>query len=252
MDSEILDEELDAPEPVLYFYGKSKDDGKHIFSLNPEDIEQPLEISETEYRALQKESAGGKHLEWDENGFPVAVAYGAQTWYEPLEGGKVGAFAGYRFSETCIKATENIIRGYDGNYYLASRLPEKPLDLAKQEKRAEINAARDAAEQSGFEYMGKTFDSDPISCRRISCAAQAMAVMPAVIGDEQGEPTITWTCQDNTTIDLTAAELQGLVAALAQWSNSCHEKATVLKAQIENAQTAAEVEEISWSNEDEL
>lgn len=31
MDSEILDEEFDAPEPVLYFYGKSKDDGKHIF-----------------------------------------------------------------------------------------------------------------------------------------------------------------------------------------------------------------------------
>lgn len=131
-------------------------------------------------------------------------------------------------------------------------IPEATLEELKIAKRAEINAARDAAEQSGFEYMGKTFDSDPISCRRISCAAQAMAVMPAVIGDEQGEPTITWTCQDNTTIDLTAAELQGLVAALAQWSNSCHEKATVLKAQIENAQTAAEVEEISWSNEDEL
>ena len=131
-------------------------------------------------------------------------------------------------------------------------IPEATLEELKIAKRAKINAARDAAEQSGFEYMGKTFDSDPISCRRISCAAQAMAVMPAVIGDEQGEPTITWTCQDNTTIDLTAAELQGLVAALAQWSNSCHEKATVLKAQIENAQTAAEVEEISWSNEDEL
>ena len=131
-------------------------------------------------------------------------------------------------------------------------IPEATLEELKIAKRAEINAARDAAEQSGFEYMGKTFDSDPISCRRISCVAQAMAVMPAVIGDEQGEPTITWTCQDNTTIDLTAAELQGLVAALAQWSNSCHEKATVLKAQIENAQTAAEVEEISWSNEDEL
>nr|DAK74325.1 MAG TPA: protein of unknown function (DUF4376) [Caudoviricetes sp.] len=131
-------------------------------------------------------------------------------------------------------------------------IPEATLEELKIAKRAEINAARDAAEQSGFEYMGKTFDSDPISCRRISCAAQAMVVMPAVIGDEQGEPTITWTCQDNTTIDLTAAELQGLVAALAQWSNSCHEKATGLKAQIENAQTAAEVEEISWSNEDEL
>ena len=45
MDSEILDEEFDAPEPVLYFYGKSKDDGKHIFSLNPEDIEHLFEFA---------------------------------------------------------------------------------------------------------------------------------------------------------------------------------------------------------------
>lgn len=239
MDSEILDEDLNAPKPVLYFYGKSKDDGKHIFSLNPEDIEQPLEISETEYRTLQKESASGKHLEWDENGFPVAVAYGAQTWYEPLEGGKVGAFAGYRFSETCIKATENIIRGYDGNYYLASRLPEKPLDLAKQEKRAEINAARNAAEQGGFEYMGKTFDSDQIAAQRISMAAQAMALAP------EGT-TISWTCQDNSIIDLTAAELQGLVAALAQWSNSCHQKATALKKLIDSAETVEGIAAIVW------
>ena len=128
-------------------------------------------------------------------------------------------------------------------------IPEATLEELKIAKRAEINAARDAAEQSGFEYMGKTFDSDPISCRRISCAAQAMAVMPAVIGDEQGEPTITWTCQDNTTIDLTAAELQGLVAALAQWSNSCHQKATALKTALAAAKTAAEIAEISWNKE---
>ena len=130
---------------------------------------------------------------------------------------------------------------------MASRLPEKPLDLAKQEKRAEINAARDAAEHSGFEYMGKTFDSDQISCQRISCAAQAMQLIAVAEGEPK--PTITWTCQDNTTIDLTAAELQGLVAALAQWSNSCHQKATALKTALAAAKTAAEIAEISWNKE---
>ena len=41
----------------------------------------------------------------------------------------------------------------------------------------EINLARDNAEQGGFEYMGKVFDSDQVSCQRISCAAQALSIL---------------------------------------------------------------------------
>lgn len=118
---------------------------------------------------------------------------------------------------------------------------EPSLNELKEAKRAEINAARDQAEQGGFEYMGKVFDSDPISAQRISMAAQAMALAP------EGT-TITWTCQDNTTIDLTAQELVGLVVALAEWSNTCHQKATALKAQIDAAQTAEELELITWED----
>ena len=62
--------------------------------------------------------------------------------------------------------------------------------------------------------------------------------------------TITWTCQDNSTIDLTAQELVGLVVALAQHSNTCQEKATALKAQIHAAKTAEELEKITWSDKD--
>lgn len=121
-------------------------------------------------------------------------------------------------------------------------IPEPTLDELKLAKREEINRARDAAEQGGFEYMGKFFDSDQVSAQRISMAAQAMANAPA-------EATITWTCQDNTTVDLTAKDLVGLVVALATWSNTCHQRATALKAQVDTAQTAKEVEAITWSLE---
>lgn len=120
---------------------------------------------------------------------------------------------------------------------------EPSLNELKEAKRAEINAARDQAEQGGFEYMGKVFDSDPISCQRISMAAQAMALAP------EGT-TITWTTQDNSTIDLTAQELVGLVVALAEWSNTCHQKATALKAQIDAAKTAEELDKITWEEVD--
>lgn len=133
---------------------------------------------------------------------------------------------------------ENIIRQYQ-----LVELPKPSLEELKIIKRAEINAARDEAEQGGFSYMGKMFDSDPISCQRISMAAQAMALAP------EGA-TITWTCQDNTTIDLTAQELVSLVVALAQWSNTCHEKATALKAKIEEAKSEEELNKITWYEEE--
>lgn len=121
--------------------------------------------------------------------------------------------------------------------------PEPTLDELKLLKRAEINSARDRTEQGGFEYLGKVFDSDMISCQRISTAAQAMAFA-------QEETAIVWTCQDNTTISLNKTQLAGLVAALAMHSNECHQKATALKAEVEKAKTKEELEKITWSRKD--
>lgn len=117
--------------------------------------------------------------------------------------------------------------------------PEPTLDELKLLKRAEINSARDRTEQGGFEYLGKVFDSDMISCQRISTAAQAMAFA-------QEETAIVWTCQDNTTISLNKTQLAGMVGALAQHSNSCHQKATALKAEVEKAKSKEELEKITW------
>ena len=133
-------------------------------------------------------------------------------------------------------------QSYTGGWYLSGYAPQQPLDELKALKREEINQARDNAEQGGFEYMGKIFDSDQVSCQRISCAAQAMSVLTM----SAETPTITWTCQDNTTIDLSASELMGLVVALAEWSNSCHQKATVLKAQIDACTSKEELDAITW------
>lgn len=134
------------------------------------------------------------------------------------------------------------IEDLGGGQYKIVELPKPSLDELKIAKREEINKARDKAEQGGFEYMGKVFDSDPISCQRISCAAQAMQM--ASMSEET--PTIVWTCKDNTTIELNATELLGLVVALAEWSNTCHEKATALKSKIADCQTKEELDTIQW------
>lgn len=115
------------------------------------------------------------------------------------------------------------------------------LNNLKTKKKEEINQARDKTEQGGFEYMGKIFDSDLISCVRIQGAAQLAAQMPM-----SDTPIIEWTCKDNTHIKLTPAELIGLSAALANWSNECHKKASELKQQVDDAQTEEELNAIKW------
>lgn len=165
-----------------------------------------------------------------------------EMYYIANDDGTISSFAPYQFDENALKADEEIVQGYDGRYYFASQCPEQPLEELKLAKRAEINTVRDAAEQGGFEYLGKTFDSDPIACQRIATAAQAMNLTP------KSGAKITWTTQDNSTIELTAEQLAGLVGALAQHSNDCHQKATKLKADVDKAKTAEEVEAIKWEN----
>lgn len=128
---------------------------------------------------------------------------------------------------------------WQGSSWIYEKIPEpKPeqeptIEELKLIKRSEINQARDNAEQSGFEYMGRVFDSDPISCQRISCAAQAMQTLSL----STEVPAITWTCKDNSTVDLSPSDLVGLVVALADHSNKCHQKATELKAKIDACET---------------
>lgn len=148
-----------------------------------------------------------------------------------LESGKYGV----------VKYDGEVEQGDNGILYAKGYAPQKPLEELKAEKRAEINQARDNAEQGGFKYLGKTFDSDQVSCIRMSSAAHAMQYAP-------DEATITWTTQDNSTIDLNKSQLACLVVALAQHSNECHQKATALKAQIDAAETAEELDKITWED----
>ena len=210
--------------------------------LNGNEDKKP-EYFETLLERLKDFASDGKILLHYQDEYFVQII-GENTYYIANDDGTISSFAPYQFDENAIKADEEIIQGYDGRYYFASQCPEQPLEELKLIKREEINAARDAAEQGGFEYMGKVFDSDMVSCIRIQGAAQSMQA--AAMAEEV--PTITWTTKDNSTVELTAQELLGLSVALATWSNECHQKATALKAQIDAAETAEELELITWAD----
>lgn len=128
---------------------------------------------------------------------------------------------------------------------LDAALSSVSLSLAKVNKRAQINAARDAEEATGFDYLGKRFDSDAQAIKRLYGAA--MAAQSAIAGGAVAtDPFVDWTCADGTVLTMTYAQTAGVIAAMASVGNALHIKARTLKAQIEAAETVEDVEEVQW------
>ena len=102
----------------------------------------------------------------------------------------------------------------------------------KAQKWAEIKLQRDQLEFGGFNFDGNIYDSDQVSQGRIMGAAAA--------GVDQ-----TWTLADNTTVSLTASQLQQLYATLQAHIASVHERGRIARQLIFDAETKEQVEEIN-------
>lgn len=108
--------------------------------------------------------------------------------------------------------------------------PLPPVESVAASTWTAVKVVRDAAEQSGCPYMGKTLDSDSTSVQRISIAVQA--AQGALAAGIKGF-VLDWTMQDNSVVAMTAEQVIGMSAALAAYSNELHERARVLREQIE-------------------
>ena len=105
------------------------------------------------------------------------------------------------------------------------------LDEIKAQKWAEIKSQRDRLEFGGFEFEGNIYDSNRVSQGRIMGAALA--------GVDQ-----VWTLADNTTVGLSASQLQQLYAALQAHIASVHERGRITRQLIFDAETKEKVEDI--------
>lgn len=107
----------------------------------------------------------------------------------------------------------------------------RSLDEIKAQKWDEIKLQRDQLEFGGFEFEGNVYDSDQVSQGRIMGAA--------VAGIDQ-----TWTLANNTTVELTALQLQQLYAALQSHIAGAHERGRIARQLIFEAETKEQVEAI--------
>ena len=120
---------------------------------------------------------------------------------------------------------------HDFNYALRQWIDSRSIDDVRNQKWVEIKLERDAFEFGGFEFEGNVYDSDQVSQGRI---------MGAIIaGVDQ-----VWTLADNTTVELSALQLQQLYVALQAHIASVHERGRIARQLIYEGETKEEVEAI--------
>lgn len=118
------------------------------------------------------------------------------------------------------------------DYEIKQWVDPRSLDEIKSQKWAEIKSERDILEFGGFTFEGNSYDSDQVSQGRIMGAASA--------GIDQ-----TWTLADNTTVELSASQLQQLYVSLHAHIASVHERGRIARQLIFDAETKEQVEEIN-------
>lgn len=116
--------------------------------------------------------------------------------------------------------------------------PEQTLNEAKTTKISELKMQRDAAEVQPIEYNSHSFDYDDKARDRINAAIIALEM--------QGEgASLSWTLADNTSTQVTAADLKSVIAAVAVRSNALHVAYRAAKEKVQSATSKEKLAEIT-------
>lgn len=119
------------------------------------------------------------------------------------------------------------------DYVIKEWVDLRTLDEIKAQKWSEIKSQRDQLEFGGFEFEGDIYDSDQVSQGRILGAS--------IAGVDQ-----VWTLADNTTVSLTALQLQQLYQASQAHIASVHERGRIARQLIFDAETKEQVEAVNF------
>ena len=167
----------------------------------------------------------------------------AKVINEETKACEVGLGTNSEFYASLGMKKQEVEQSYTGDWYLAGYAPKKPLNEIKAEKRAEINGDRDNARKTeGAEYDGDLFDIDEVSQSNILAQIKVAEII--------GDPKANYNYRSKTNTDhlLTLAQLQELGLAIAVKVNAIYVKSWDLKAQVDKATTAEEVEAIKWTS----
>ena len=141
-----------------------------------------------------------------------------------------------QFSVDMIKtySDDEIEQGHDGNGYEKGHAPQKPVEEARAEKLAELNAAFEMASREAhcFSSLGFEIDADEVANRNIEGLILVL---------KEGESTL-FRAYDNTFHEVSREQLETMRREIVMNSQKRYRLKWEREAAIESAETAEELD----------
>ena len=145
--------------------------------------------------------------------------------------------------ETDIAPYEDseIEQGYDGAWYEKGHAPQRPLEEARTEKLAELEAAFNTASQKAHctSSVGFEIDADETANRNIEGLVLVM----------QPEETTLFRAYDNTFHEVTREQLETMRKEIVVNSQYLYQAKWTMEARIKAAETTGELEAITFTED---
>ena len=152
-----------------------------------------------------------------------------------------------KWKETDIAPYEDseIEQGYDGAWYEKGHAPQRPLEEARTEKLAELEAAFDTASHKAHctSSVGFEIDADEMANRNVSSLIVAM--------EANGEDSVLFCAYDNTFHEVTLDQLRIMQIEIITHARAVYARKWALREAIEAAQSVVELESLSISFSEE-
>ena len=148
-----------------------------------------------------------------------------------------------KWKETDIAPYEDseIEQGYDGAWYEKGHAPQRPLEEARTEKLAELEAAFDTASREAHctSSVGLEIDADETANRNIEGLVLVM----------QPEETTLFRAYDNTFHEVTREQLETMRKEIVVNSQYLYQAKWTMEARIKAAETTGELEAITFTED---
>ena len=136
---------------------------------------------------------------------------------------------------------DQIEQGHDGTWYEKGHAPQRPLEEARTEKLAELEAAFNTASQKAHctSSVGFEIDADEIANRNIEGLVLVM----------QPEETTLFRAYDNTFHEVTREQLETMRKEIVVNSQYLYQAKWTMEARIKAAETTGELEAITFTED---
>lgn len=155
---------------------------------------------------------------------------------------EVGLGDNVEFYQSIGMTEMEVEQSYDLGWYVLGYAPQKPLELYKQEKHAELQTLKNA-KLSEFSYKDKIYQIDENS--KININGKISAILLSQ-NTESPIQNVAWIAKDNSITQFSTAEFLAFSQDIASYIEMILFKHDQLRTAVNNATSIDEIKAIAW------